>query len=555
MTSLLKKIPLVLATASILLLTSTADAANWFKLRGTEPGGTAHTLQMWGFLQPRWVYDDSNQINVVGGSPAAGLVPPPIANALNGTNIVPTTIPRERNVQESFYLRRARIGIRGTMLPINNDIDYFILTEWGQNGVTSGGQNNSNIGDGGAQLLDASVTLNQLSRGLDNNGLHNLGARFRLGQFLFSQTSESLSHSTPGRRVHMFFAESTFFNALRRRTFDNANGNFPGARSVNAARDIGIEVFDFAEFGSPKSPYEFTYSLGLGNGDTIGEQNQDDNYRTYAWLSFGQLLDNTRGPRRHDWMVYTWYQKGDILFNDDINDDGTSDNNQINPVSGFALPPTGSIGGPDSADTLRSCLQGSGGAGTGLADNRWAPGELCRNGNEKDYEQTYTGFGFEYFDKPFKGAGQIRVNIEFQEVEGFVFDGAMSPSSAFNTGVRHEVENGKNDGWYADFGYDIHQHWGGKHRTTVNLRIDEFNRNKDDVARAVHGEHLTFTAEYFFHKKARLTLTYQQRDWDTNDRTNGPGRPSEIVGNAILKDVGDRIGLELTFIFKNVLLR
>lgn len=523
----------------VILASTGTHAANWFKLRGTEPGGTAHTLQMWGFLQPRYVTDQSDPIDLTGTGAPAWAGP-----QLNGTLVTPTTIPRERNAQDSFYLRRARIGIRGTMLPINNDIDYFILTEWGQNGVTSGGQNNSSIGDGGAQLLDASVTLNHLSRGLDDNGLHNLGARFRVGQFLFSQTSQSLSHSTPGRRVHMFFAESTFFNALRRRTFDNANGNFPGARSVNAARDTGIEVFDFAEYGDPKSPYEFTYSLGLGNGDTIGEQNQDDNFRTYGWLSFGQLLDDTRGPRRHDWMVYGWYQRGDILFNDDINDDGTSDNNQINPVSGFATfqPPA-----PNLSNTALTCMTG------GIVDPRYSAGKLCRNGNEVDYEQTYTGWGFEYFDKPFKNFGQIRFEAEAQKMRGFVFDGAMSPSTAFNSGVRHEVANGENTGWYADIGYDIHGHWGGRNRTTVNLRVDEFDRNKNDVARAVHGVNTTFTVEYFFHKKARLTFTYQKRDWDTDDRTAGSN--PEILGNAILGQVDDRIGLELTFIFKNVLLR
>ena len=88
-------------------------------------------------------------------------------------------------------MRRARIGIRGTMVPVSNDIDYFILTEWGQNGVTRDG--------GAAHLLDASITFNQLSRGVDDDGLVNAGLRVRMGQFLFSQTSEALSHSTPGR--------------------------------------------------------------------------------------------------------------------------------------------------------------------------------------------------------------------------------------------------------------------------------------------------------------------------------------------------------------------
>jgi len=519
------KISSAILSAGMLLSATNIHAANWFKLRGTEPGGTAHTLQVWGFLQPRYVSDESDKIS--GISPPG---PPPIS-VLNGTIPTAGTIPRERTAQDGFYLRRARIGIRGTMLPINNDIDYFILTEWGQNGVTSGGQNSS--ASSGAQLLDASVTFNQLSRGQDDNGLHNMGTRIRVGQFLFSQTSESLSHSTPGRRVHMFFPEATFFNALNRRTFDNGNYNFPGGRPVDAARDIGIELFDFTEFGDSNSPFEFTYSVALGNGDTIGSGNQDNNLRKYAWLSIGQLLDDTRGPRRHDWMIYGWVQRGDKTFNNDINDDGVADNTQVNPVNGF-------VGGS-------TCVN----SGTFAGAEVGGAGRLCRNGNEKDYEQTYLGYGFEYFDKPFANAGQIRFNAEWQKQYGFTFDGANSPSSSFITGVLYQPTGGLNEGWYIDVGYDIHQHLGISNRTTLNLRYDEFDRNKDNVARAVHMETTTFTAEYFFHKKARLTLSYQSRDWGTPDRTGGPA----LVGDQILSSIGDRIGVELTFIFKNVLLR
>lgn len=512
--------------ASILLTATNTQAANWFKLRGTEPGGTSHTLQVWGFLQPRYVNDTSDEIS---GIPATLPNGAPAPVPLNGTVPTAGTLPRERTAQDGFYLRRARIGIRGTMLPINNDIDYFILTEWGQNGVTSGGQNSSP--GSGPQLLDASVTLNHLSRGQDDNGLHNMGARIRVGQFLFSQTSESLSHSTPGRRVHMFFPEATFFNALGRRTFDNGNNNFPGARPVDAARDIGIEIFDFTEFGNASSPYEFTYSVALGNGDTIGGGNQDDNLKKYAWLSIGQLLDDTRGPRRHDWMLYAWWQNGDKEFNNDINNDGVPDS-QAGPGGNFN-PIAGSS----------AVCSAPGGAG--------GEGRLCRNGNEQDYEQTYLGYGFEYFDKPFKNAGQIRFNAEYQKQYGFTFDGANSPSSKFVTGVLHQATGGLNEGWYADIGYDIQQHLGISNRTTLNLRYDEFDRNKTNTSRAVHMETTTFTAEYFFHKKARLTLSYQMRDWDTSDRTGGPA----LIGGQVLESIDDRIGLELTFIFKNVLLR
>jgi len=304
--------------------TTTVQAANWYKLRGTEPGGISHTLQVWGFLQPTYVNDFSGDIK--GGVGGFG-------NAANGTEPIPGTIPPDRTSQQSFYMRRARIGIRGTMIPISNDIDYFILTEWGQNGITRNG--------GAATLLDASVTFNQLSRGLDDDGLQNLGARLRIGQFLFTQTSQALAQSTPGRRVHIFMPEMTFASAIGRYVNDNGVGNWPENEvSANGARDVGVELFDWVEFKDPMfggGPLEFTYSFALGNGGAIGELSRDGNFRKYAWLSIAKLFDDTRGPRRHDVMLYGWYQKGDILFNNDLNDDGRPDGTPI-PAGGNNNP-------------------------------------------------------------------------------------------------------------------------------------------------------------------------------------------------------------------------
>ena len=60
----------------------------------------------------------------------------------------------------------------------------------------------------------------------DDDGLANLGTRLRMGQFLFSQTSQALSQSTPGRRVHVFMPEATLskmkclrFEKLKRPAF------------------------------------------------------------------------------------------------------------------------------------------------------------------------------------------------------------------------------------------------------------------------------------------------------------------------------------------------
>ncbi len=507
------------------VITGTAQAANWFKLRGTEPGGTAHTLQVWGFLQPTWAKDFSDPISgAVGGFAPA-----------NGSMQVPGTIPPDRTERESFYMRRARIGIRGTMLPINNDIDYFILTEWGQNGITRS--------DGGAKLLDASVTLNQLSRGIDDDGLANLGARLRIGQFLFSQTSQALSQSTPGRRVHIFMPEATFAHAIGRYATDNGVHNWPEDETgANGARDVGIELFDWVEFKDPifggGGPLEFTYSLGLGNGDAIGELDRDGNYRQYYWLSLAKLFDKTRGSRRHDMMIYGWYQKGDILFNNDIDDDGLLDN----------------VPGPLGGD-LR--------AGNIAADPVSPGNRVVKNGNERDIEQEYYGIGFEYFDKPFDNLGQIRFEAEWQKQKGLTFDGARTPDVNQNNAlggfdsILYDTD-GENEGWHVDVGYDIHQHLGLKNRTTINLRYDEFTRNDGNSigpnginAREVEFKTWTTTAEYFFHKKARATLTYQFRDFDADARDGG----FKTNGNAVLGNIDDRLGLQLTFIYKNVLLR
>ncbi len=546
-----KVIPIGLALA-MAVGTTTSEAANWFKLRGTEPGGTAHTLQVWGFLQPTFAQDQSEDIKGGVG---------PFGAAVNGTKPIPGTIAPDRTSQQSFYMRRARIGIRGTMIPISNDIDYFILTEWGQNGITRAG--------GAAKILDASVTFNQLSRGQDDDGLQNLGARLRIGQFLFSQTSEALSHSTPGRRVHIFMPEATFANALQRPANDNGVHNWPENEvGVNAARDVGIELFDYAEFKDPVlsgGPLEFTYSLGLSNGNTIGEQNRDGNFRKYGWLSIAKLFDNTRGPRRHDLQLYSWFQKGDILFNNDLNNDGRPDGTPI-PAGGNLNPGNlfgngGGTSGTPVGSPAGATVACGGANGGGVAFACQSPGtRVFKNGNERNIEQKYWGYGIEYFDKPFASLGQIRFEAEYQKQTGLTFDGAQSPSVTVNDNIGGFESilydtNGKNTGWYVDLGYDIQGHLRAMgipaKRTTINVRYDEFNRNNGNDVREVNMRTWSLTGEYFFHKKARATLTYQLRDFDADNRRGN----FKTNGNAVLEQVDNRIALQVTFIYKNVLLR
>jgi predicted porin len=516
---------IIVLFVGLLGLSTSTEAANWFKLRGTEPGSTPHALQVWGFLQPTYTSDSSKSIR---GS-VGGAVP------LDGTKSVPGTLPPDRLDSQGFTMVRARIGVRGTMLPINNDIDYFVLTEFGKNGITRDGS--------AGQLLDASVTFNQLSRGVDDKGLQNLGGRIRIGQFLFSQTSESLSHSTPGRRIHIFMPEATQAFGLTRLASDNMPGNFPESTVVNGGRDIGLELFDWAEFPARSGgPWEFTYSLGVSNGGTIGEQNRDGNFRHYGWLSFAKLFDNTRGPRRHDAMIYAFYQQGDIEFNNDVNNDGIGDD-RLGASSGGACNPVD--GCNDSSGNNRTTATFAAQLATDRINNR---------SNAKNEKQKYWGIGVEYFDKPFVNAGQIRFEAEYQQQKGLIFDGTQSPSSFYNQGlgIRY-IPNGESDGFYVGGGYDIHQHLGFKHRTTINLRYDQLNRAKDDTVREVTFKTWSLTGEYFFDKKARAALTYQHRRYDADDRTDVGSYLTN--GNAALKQIDDRIALQVTFVFKNLLLR
>jgi len=47
-------------------------------------------------------------------------------------------------------------------------------------------------------------------------------------------------------------------------------------------------------------------------------------------------------------------------------------------------------------------------------------------------------------------------------------------------GSEYNFPDGRNQGWYVDAGYDIQQHLGLKHRTTLNVRYDEYDHSRQD---------------------------------------------------------------------------
>ena len=156
-----KKLLIKAVGATLLSCASTVQAANWLMLQGTEPAGQSERAKVWGFVQAQYQKDDSDP-NAKGG-----YVPPKL-------------IAPNLDSQSAFNINRARIGVRGTGFTLDSKVNYFLLVELGNNGITAPGGYN-------AALTDASITLNHIP-----------GARVRMGMFKYPGAEEGL------QAIHVF---------------------------------------------------------------------------------------------------------------------------------------------------------------------------------------------------------------------------------------------------------------------------------------------------------------------------------------------------------------
>jgi hypothetical protein len=286
----LKKLGLAGACASVLMGGALpVYAANWLMLQGTEPAGTAARARLWGFIQPTYESDTSDP------NAAGQFVPPKL-------------IPPNLTTQKAFNLRRARIGVRGTALPLDSNVNYFLLAELGNNGITA--KQGSSV-----KATDASVTFNHLP-----------GARIRTGLFKYPGAEEGL------QAIHVFdyinFTEIT--NGVLLERFPNATfaGNVPPQtippatpfnafdRPVGAFRDVGVQVFDAFTSGD----WETSYAVMMGNGNGLQFSDVNNDKDIYLYLSTEKVYGG-KGPRREGLKFFVWSQSGKRTF--DGNNDGT----------------------------------------------------------------------------------------------------------------------------------------------------------------------------------------------------------------------------------------
>ncbi|WP_319381857.1 porin [Thiomicrorhabdus sp.] len=258
------------------LLAPSAQATNWLMLQGTEKPNQAPAAKLWGFAQVEYQSTDDTKLK---------------AGPWAGQKAAFNQMAPQLDSASGFNIRRARVSIRGANFPLDSNINYFLMAELGNNGITTGGKASQ------GQLTDASVTFNHLP-----------GARVRVGLFK-TPGSEELLKAIP------VFNYVNFTNGTNRllleRFFDNSSGDLGRNASVGAGRDTGLQIFDAFRQGD----WEHSYALMLGNGNGLALTDNDENKDLYLYLSTEKVFDNTSGPRRHGVKLYAWMQDGKRTIN------------------------------------------------------------------------------------------------------------------------------------------------------------------------------------------------------------------------------------------------
>jgi len=285
----MKKFVLAAASAAVLGgAMSSAQAANWLMLQGTEKPGAAPRAKVWGFIQPEYQHTDDTRLK---------------AGAFAGQKAIFNQMRPDLKSSSGFNVLRARLGVRGVAMPLDSNVNYFLLAEFGNNGITR-------QGGGNVKLTDASVTFN-----------HFKGARVRIGQFKYPGAEEGLqaihvfdyinfSNVTNGLLLERFFdgdGSTTAGNGTGTCTSGSANAacaNNPNG-PVGAFRDVGIQLFETFK----QSDWEHSYAFMVGNGNGITRGNNDNAYDTYAYWSSEKVFGG-KGPRRMGWKMFLWGQQG-----------------------------------------------------------------------------------------------------------------------------------------------------------------------------------------------------------------------------------------------------
>ena len=270
--------------------------ADWLSIAGMEPDFIKKDAQkiknsstephFWGFLQVGYQKDYGTVLEV------------------EGINKIPfVLIAPDLQNQSAFEVNRARLAVRG-MIDKENTINYFFMTEFGNNGITNPAGHATNN-----HLSDASITY----RGIPYVDV-------RVGQFKYPGSEEGMravfaseyrNFSTAGNQLLL---ERFLPNDATAGT--NANGDLVytarPTESVGAHRDRGVELFKTTHIQD-----NLTVSLAgmLGSGTGLSSSNASGKLNYYAYISSEYLFGKKKGYFTEALKVYAWYQDGKRKLN------------------------------------------------------------------------------------------------------------------------------------------------------------------------------------------------------------------------------------------------
>lgn len=451
----------------LLMLSANAFSANWLAVQGTEPAGAEQLAKVWGFIQVQY-QDDSSNPNGAGGFISPKLIGPNLES------------------QSAFNVNRARIGVRGVAMPIDQKINYFMLLEMGNNGIT---EPENSV----AKATDASVTFNHLK-----------GARVRAGLFKVPGPEEGL------QAIHVFdyinFTWLTQQMMLERFPNRNYTSNIPPQplppendfngfeRGVGAFRDVGVQVFDWFNVGNN---WEISYAVMVGNGNGLNFSDNDDNKDTYLYASVEKIFGGG-GARRQGLKLFAWSQSGTRTA--DLSADACSNGN--------AFPACGPAGS----------------------------GRISTVHNPVEYDRDRLGFGFKYL------RNGLRFTAEYMEGDGMIWQAPHNPS--FGIGPGQGIPGAPGSGALAEAkGYYVEGGWRiPNSKWELDLRYDEYNRLDGDLFQ-IDFDRTTLGAQYFFNPRVRIALNYEIRS------ANAPNFPPANGPNGNVDGIDNRIALQVTAIW------
>lgn len=456
-----------MVAAGLLMFSASAFSANWLAVQGTEAEGAEQLAKVWGFVQVQY-QDDSSDPN-----PGGGFIPPKL-------------IAPNWNTQSAFNVNRARIGVRGVAMPLDQKINYFLLLEMGNNAITA--PENSVT-----KATDASVTFNHID-----------GARIRAGLFKTPGPEEGL------QAIHVFdYINFTWVTAqMMLERFPNANytpNNPPQSlppevafngfeRGVGAFRDVGVQVFDWFNVGDG---WELSYAAMVGNGNGLNFSDNDDNKDVYLYASAEKVFAGA-GPRRQGLKIFGWSQNGKR----------TADLTADTCINGNVFP---------------AC--GPGGSG-----------RISTEYNPVEYDRDRYGFGVKYL------RNGLRASAEYMAGEGMIWQAPHNATFGIGPGQGNTAAAGNGataeaEGYYVEGGYRIpNTKW------EIDLRYDQYNRLDGDQFE-IEFKRTTLGVQYFFNPRVRVALNYEFREANAVNFAAGAG-PNANVGG-----IDDRIAIQITAIW------